>query len=40
MGKVFADMGSQPIGESFFAKVAEIWYRYLKNFFEKMPEEQ
>jgi hypothetical protein len=40
LGKVFVDMGNQSIGESFFAKVAEIWYRYLKNFFDKIPEEQ
>jgi hypothetical protein len=40
MGKIFIDMGNQPIGESFFAKVAEIWYRYLKNVFEKSHEEQ
>lgn len=33
-------MGNQSVGESFFAKVAEIWYRYLKQFFEKIPEEQ
>lgn len=33
-------MGNQAVGEAFFAKVAEIWYRYLKNFFDKIPEEQ
>lgn len=40
MGKVFVDMGNQAVGEGFFAKVAEIWYRYLKNFFDRIPEEQ
>jgi hypothetical protein len=40
LGKIFIDMGSQAAGESFFAKVAEIWYRYLKNFFDKIPEDQ
>jgi hypothetical protein len=40
MGKIFVDMGMSPVGESFYAKVAEIWYRYLKNFFEKSNEEQ
>jgi len=33
-------MGNQAVGEGFFAKVAEIWYRYLKNFFDRIPEEQ
>lgn len=40
LGKVFVDMGNQAVGETFFSKVAEIWYRYLKNFFDKVPEEQ
>jgi hypothetical protein len=40
MGKIFVDMGLPSVGESFYAKVAEIWYRYLKNFFEKSNEEQ
>lgn len=40
MGKIFVDMGMPAVGEGFYAKVAEIWYRYLKNFFEKSPEEQ
>lgn len=40
MGKVFVDSGNQSAGEAFFAKVAEIWYRYLKNYFELGPEEQ
>jgi hypothetical protein len=38
LGKVFVDMGNQAVGEGFFAKVAEIWYRYLKNFFDRIPE--
>ena len=40
MGKIFVDMGMPAVGEGFYAKVAEIWYRYLKKFFEKSPEEQ
>jgi hypothetical protein len=40
MGKFFIDSGNQAIGESFFAKVSEIWYRYLKNYFVISSEEQ
>lgn len=40
LGKIFNDSGNQSAGEAFFSKVAEIWYRYLKNFFEKSPHEQ
>lgn len=40
LGKVLIDMGNQVAGEALFAKVAEIWYRYLKKFFELGPEMQ
>jgi hypothetical protein len=40
MGKFFTDSGNQAVGEAFFAKVVEIWYWYLKNYFELGPEEQ
>lgn len=40
MGRIFVVAGNQSVGEAFFAKVAEIWYRYLKNYRELSPEDQ
>jgi len=32
MGSIFLKMLKIPEGESFYGKVAEIWYKYFKRF--------
>jgi tetratricopeptide (TPR) repeat protein len=40
MGRIFREQGRVEQCESFFGKLAEIWYRYLKSYFKKSPQQQ
>jgi len=40
MGNIFIKMKKVPEGESFYGKVAEIWYWYFKKFSTLNEEEQ
>lgn len=40
MGRIFLEQGRVEQAEAFFGKLAEIWYRYLKSYFKKSPQQQ